>query len=68
MKREWLIQSRKEKGITQEELAELCDSTQMMISNIENGIRRPSPELAQKIASVLGFDWTKFYENQKEGG
>jgi len=62
LKREWLIRKRKEKGLSQEELGQLCDTTQMMISNIENGIRRPSTKLAQKLANVLDFKWTVFYE------
>ena len=65
MKREWLIKLRQKKSLSQEEVAKLCDTTQMTISNIENGIRRPSPSLAQKLAKVLNFDWTKFYKNQE---
>ena len=30
-------------------------------TNIENGKRRPSPEVAQKIAKVLKFKWTLFF-------
>ncbi len=70
MKRVWLINYRKNKKMSQEELACKCDVKQMTISSIENGTRRPSPELAKKIAIVLDFDWTKFYEentvNQEE--
>lgn len=65
MKREWLTDLRQKKKLSQEELAKLCDTTQMTISNIENGARRPSPDLAQKLAKVLKFNWTKFYENQE---
>lgn len=61
-KREWLIKKRESKNKSQEQLAEECNVTQMAISNIENGYRRPSPELSKKIAKVLGFEWTKFYE------
>lgn len=65
MKRNWLIESRKAKGLTQEQLAEMCNTTQMTISNIENGTRRPSPRLSKLIANVLNLDWTKFYEEQQ---
>lgn len=65
MKRKWLIELRQNKSLSQEEVAELCDTTQMTISNIENGVRRPSPTLAQKLAKVLNFNWTRFYENQE---
>lgn len=64
MKRIWLINKRTEKGLSQKQLAEVCDTTQMTISNIENGTRRPSPELAQKLAKKLNFDWTIFYETK----
>lgn len=65
MKRDWLIVLRQKKELSQDELAKLCNTTQMTISNIENGNRRPSPNLAQKLAKVLKFDWTKFYEEQE---
>lgn len=63
MKREWLIEKRKNKKISQEELAKKCDVAQVTIARIEAGERRPSPELAKKIADVLNFSWTKFYED-----
>lgn len=35
--------------------------------NIEAGKRRPSVPVAKKIAAVLGFDWTRFYEEDGAG-
>lgn len=32
---------------------------------IENRNRNPSVETAKKIAAVLGFDWTRFYEDEE---
>ena len=29
--------------------------------------RRPSVDVAKRIASVLGFDWKEFYEEEKRG-
>ena len=63
LKRIWLIEKRKLKELSQEELAIKCDVSQVTIARIENGERRPSPELAKKIADVLNFSWTKFYED-----
>ena len=63
MKREWLIAFRKAKNLTQGELAEAIGISQMSLSSYEQGIRNPKPQLAKKIAKVLGFDWTKFYED-----
>lgn len=62
MKREWLIAYREAKGLSQQEVADAAGVTQMMISNIENGVRRPSPKLAMALARIFKFDWTRFYE------
>lgn len=37
-----------------------------MYSKIERGEKNPSVDVAKKIAAVLGFDWTHFYEDQPE--
>lgn len=57
----WLKELRKSKGFTQDKVTELTGIDRRYISMIENGIRRPSPEVAMRIAEVLGFDWTMFY-------
>lgn len=62
MKRVWLTNKRKKKQISQEKLAIRCNVSQVTIARIESGERRPSPKLAKKIAKVLDFDWTKFYD------
>lgn len=62
MKRVWLTNKRKKKQISQEKLAVRCNVSQVTIARIESGERRPSPKLAKKIAKVLDFDWTKFYD------
>ncbi len=66
MKREWLIEQRKMSGKTFKQIAIECGITTQFYYYIEQGTRRPSPEIAQRIAEVLQFDWTKFYkENSK---
>lgn len=45
---------RKAKGMTQERLADLCDTTFGHISNIENNKTKPGAELLVKIANALG--------------
>ena len=62
--RKWLIDIRN--GRTQAQIAKAAGITQQMYSFIELGERRPSVEVAKKIASVLGFDWTRFYEDEDE--
>lgn len=61
--RKWLIDIRGKR--TQTEIATLCGISQNFYSCIETGERKPSVEVAKKIASVLGFDWTKFYEDEQ---
>ena len=61
-KRYWLIKYRKSKELTQTYVAKATGVTQQMYNYIENGKKNPSPKLAKKIGRVLGFDWTKFYE------
>lgn len=68
--REWLAEYRKKAEMSQEVLAEKACISQNFYSAIETGARNPSVDTAKKIADALGFDWTRFYEDQqgeKEG-
>ena len=65
MKREWLIAYRKAKGLSQEEVAQSLKISPSIYSMYEQGTRRPSPKVAKAIARIFGFDWTKFYEENK---
>ena len=49
-----IAQLRKQKGITQTELAEACDTSQQQIAKIENGIVDPRVSTLRKIANALG--------------
>ena len=60
----WFKQTREDKGFTQEQLAAKLGITRQHIGLIENGVAAPSVEVAKKIAAVLGFDWTRFYEDE----
>ena len=62
MKRQWLIDRRHDKKLSQAYVAKECNITQQMYCYIENGKKRPGIELAKKIAEVLNFSWTRFYE------
>ena len=57
---------RKEKGLTQTELAQQVNVAQSMICNIENGLRVPSVTVAKRIGAVLGFDWSLLFEEEDE--
>jgi putative transcriptional regulator len=62
--RKWLIDIRN--GRTQAQIAKAAGITQQMYSFIELGERRPSVDVAKKIAAVMGFNWTLFYEDEDE--
>ena len=32
---------------------------------IEAGVGRPSGDMTKRIAAVMGFDWTRFFEDEK---
>lgn len=66
MQRTWLVAIRKEKKVTQKYISQQVGIAQPSYFNIEAGKRRPSVPIAKKIASVLGFDWTRFYEEDGE--
>ena len=62
----WLKKIREEKHMSQESIAVLIGIRQSGYSMIEIGNRRPSVGIAKKIAAVLEFDWTRFYEEGNE--
>lgn len=65
---QWLKNIRTEKGMTQEMVAVQAKVARAAYSNIETGVRRPSVGVAKRIASVLGFDWTRFFEDGERRG
>ncbi len=59
---DWLIDIRNDRRLTQCEVATLADISQSHYAAIENCVRMPSVKTAKKIADVLGFEWTRFFE------
>ena len=57
---------RKEHKLTQSALGQICGVAQRTVAAYESGERRPSPEVAKRIGAELGFNWTEFYEDDKE--
>lgn len=51
-----LKELRKEKKLTQREMAKLCGITRLYYTNIENGRGTPSFNVILKIKEVLGYD------------
>jgi transcriptional regulator with XRE-family HTH domain len=64
LQRTWLTTLRGNK--THQETADLAGIDRSFYTQIESGIRSPSVETAKKIADVLSFDWTIFF-NQESG-
>lgn len=64
--REWLIQARKQKGYTQEQVATRCFIDRSYYAQIEKGTRNPSMEVAKKIATALGVNPSTFFNDQYE--
>lgn len=61
--RQWLIDLRIKKGIEQKYIAKQAGITPQMMYYIEHGQKNPRVKVAKKIADVLNFSWTKFYED-----
>ena len=56
---------RMKKGMSQNQLADIVGVDHALISQYENGRRRPSIKTAKKIADVLGIYWADFYEDDE---
>lgn len=63
--RDWLRTIRKMKKMTEAQVAQAAEIAQPYYHNIEHGKKTPSPNVAKKIAAVLKFDWTLFFETEK---
>lgn len=63
--RDWLIEAREARGMRQSAVARAAGISQAAYFNIEHEKRGVAVNTAKAIAAVLGFDWTRFYE---EGG
>ncbi|PQQ45510.1 helix-turn-helix transcriptional regulator [Bacillus thuringiensis] len=58
----WLLEKRKYREKTQDYIAYKARISRSMYAMIESGERNPSVPVAKKIAKVLNFDWTLFFE------
>lgn len=56
-----LVEFRKEKGLSQERLADKADLSTEFISRIERGVNSPSIKSLEKIAKVLEIDIRRFF-------
>lgn len=60
--RDWLVAIRKDRGMTQKAVATEAGITGPSMCEIEKGDINPSVETAKRIAAVLDFPWTRFFE------
>ena len=65
LKREWLIAYREAKGLSQQEVADAIGKSQSVYAAYELGVRTPRPKFAKALARIFKFDWTRFYEEDK---
>lgn len=66
--RTWLVEMRKASGKSQQTVADEAGISQSYYAGIETGVRgNPLPvPMAKAIAGAMGFDWTKFYDDENE--
>lgn len=65
--RQWLTDIIKEKHLTHSTIAGNAQITRSYFTQIVSGRRRPSPDVAKRIAAVLGFadEWYRLLDDKK---
>ena len=63
-----LREIRRGQQFSQKSVANAAGISRAAYANIENGKRRPSPKVAKRIGGFLGFDWTRFYDDERKEG
>lgn len=63
--RSWLKDIRREHGMSQYAAANNSGISQSYYAAVEIGTRNVPVLTAKKIAAALGFDWQRFYEDEK---
>lgn len=66
MNRMWMVEARKEKGLTVTELANEMNVCRSHITQIEKGDKSPSGKLGLKLSRLLDVKLEKFYEYEVE--
>lgn len=59
----WLVSIREDKGFSQKYVSEKIGISQPSYCNIENGKNMPAVKTAKAIGALLGFRWTRFFED-----
>lgn len=63
-KRDWLINIRNSKQMTQQEVAYTAFIDRAYYAQIESGARNPSGDVTKRIGDVLGFHYTNFERDE----
>ncbi len=63
---ELIRHTRKEKGMTQKQVAELCGMADSAIRKYESGSQTPKLKTIQRIAAALGVEWTELVPTEKQ--
>ena len=61
---DWLVEIRGDRS--QYKVAAEIGISQSTYASIETGNRNPSVRMSKKIASAMGFDWTRFFEDENQ--
>lgn len=64
---ELIRHTRKEKGMTQKQVAELCGMADSAIRKYESGSQTPKLKTIQRIAAALGVEWTELVPEEQQG-
>jgi putative transcriptional regulator len=64
IKREWMKELRKEKGLITRDMAEIFDISFQHYNDIENGRRNPSIELSLKMAEFFDVPLVHLFEDR----
>jgi transcriptional regulator with XRE-family HTH domain len=59
--RAWLADLRKQKNLTQMEIAQRAGITQSAYNHIELGRRAPTVKTAKALAQILEIEWVEFF-------
>ncbi len=61
--RDWLIEIRHKTNMTQLTVSERAGISRAYYTQIELGRRTPSIRTAKTLARILGFTWSRFYDD-----
>lgn len=62
--RKWLRDIRISKNKTQSQVAKEAGISRSYYTNIEAGTKTPAVPVAKRIAEILGFEWTNFFDTE----